>query len=250
MFVHSQNVLNWRQTPLSLNPIKPSNIFEEVLDQLKSAILNGHYKPGSRLPSVRELSKELSVGQAAVREALSALRAMNLVTVRQGIGTIVNEFDPADLVRFMQKSSHLSRNDILHILELRKVLESGTARLAALRRTEQNLSNMVQVLQNMKNDFTNASIGEQADYAFHYEIAKASHNPFLVALMDEVSTKLQSALLASRLHLYQIPGTAKKLLVEHEAIFHSIEARDGSGAEKNMLQHLQNVESSLNIEQH
>ncbi|MBX5436451.1 MAG: FadR family transcriptional regulator [Alicyclobacillaceae bacterium] len=228
-------------------PVKPAKTYEVVAEQLKAAILEGRFPPGSRLPSVRELSEQLSVGQGAVREALTALQAMNLVTMRHGEGTFVNQFDPHEIARSLPDAGLISRDDIRHLLELRKVLEAGAARLAAQRRGAEHVRLMEVALARMERDLASAALGEEADWAFHYEVARAAANPFFLSLMDAIAERIQALLRTSRQALYLIPGEPERLLAQHRAVFCAIAAGEPDAAARAMAEHLGHVEDALGL---
>ena len=230
---------------MGLAPVKRTKTYEAVADQIKAGIASGEFPPGSKLPSVRALSQQLSVGQAAVREALTALRAMNLVTMRQGEGTFVNQYDPADIARTLETTVLMGTDDVAHLLELRKIVETGNARLAAQRRTEENLAHLRGILASMEADVASFVLGERADWEFHYEVARAAQNPFLVSLMESIAGTIQSALISSRRALYQVPGEPQRLLAQHLKIFQALERQQAQQAEDAMREHLSHVETAL-----
>ena len=229
---------------MPLTPVRSAKAYEAVAERLKEAIARGEFTPGSRLPSVRALSGELGVGQAAVREALMALQAVNLVTMRQGEGTFVNRFGPRDISRVIDEAP-ISREDIRHLLDLRKVIEAGAARLAAERRRPENVERMRAILGRMQRELSSLDLGERADWEFHYELVRAAANPYLLALMDAVAGKMQTALAASRLALYRLPGEPEKLLEQHGRILDAVAEGDGRLARKRLLSHLEHVEAAL-----
>ncbi|WP_067924946.1 FadR/GntR family transcriptional regulator [Alicyclobacillus shizuokensis] len=232
----------------SLQPIRTTKTTEAVTERLKEAILGGVFAPGSRLPSVRELSQQFLVGQAAVREALSALKAMHLVTVKQGEGTFVTRFDASALARQATATGVLTRQEMRHLLELRRVVEGGAARLAAGRRTTADMETLAGALAEMEADIASGSVGEAADWTFHRAVAAASGNPLFPSLLDTIAEKVQAQLYESRRRLYERPGEAQTLLRQHQHIAQAISAADGDGAEAAMQTHLLYVESRLHLE--
>lgn len=230
---------------MGLEVIKPTKIYEEIVEKLKSAIFNGEFPPGTRLPSVRVLSQQFGVGQAAVREALTALQALGLITLKQGGGTYVNHFDPELISKKLEAVPLLVKQDLLHLLELRKIIETGTTRLAAKRRTEEDLNRIGSALAKMEQDVENARAIEQSDWEFHYSIAQATKNPFLLSLMDTIAEKIQSSLIENLQQLHRIPGSLERILQEHRSILHAIQLGDQREAEERMLLHLMNVEEFL-----
>lgn len=231
---------------MTLSPVRPAKTYETVAERIREAILAGEFAPGSRLPSVRALSERLGVGQASVREALMALQAVQLVTIRQGDGTFVNRFTPEQVGRVIDETP-VGPEDLAHLLELRKILEAGTARLAALRRTPDHLARLDALLKRMREELEIPDAGEQTDFEFHYEIARAAGNPFLLRLMDISSGKIRNALRASRLELYRLPGEPEKLVEQHVGLCEAIAAGDGEAARERLLAHLAHVEAALGL---
>ncbi|GMA51775.1 GntR family transcriptional regulator [Alicyclobacillus contaminans] len=232
---------------MALQPVRSSKTYEAVAQQLKDHIFNGVFPPGSKLPSVRQLSEQMSVSTSAIREALSALQAMRIVTMRQGEGTFVNSFNPDEVTQFVAKTPLIRRDDIRSLLELRLIVETGTARLAAHRRTPGDLDELWSIVHRMRAELTSFSVGEQADWAFHYGIAQAAKNPFLVSLMDAIGEQIQSSLLASRQALYQIEGEPETLLQQHERILQAVVDKRADAAEQAMREHLRHVEETLQL---
>ena len=70
-------------------PIKPRKISDEIVEQIKSLILQGNLKPGESLPPERTLAKSLNVSRVSLREALNALQGMGLLEIQQGNRTCV-----------------------------------------------------------------------------------------------------------------------------------------------------------------
>ena len=112
--------------------IKPKKIYEEVADALLELIRSGELKPGDKLDSVQQLAESFSVGRSAIREALTSLRALGLIEMRQGEGTYVNEFSSEDLAFPLQSAILMNQQDVDHLLDVRKILEVGAVANAAL----------------------------------------------------------------------------------------------------------------------
>lgn len=227
------------------SPVQTTNTYEAVLQRLLDGIRSGEYPPASKLPSVRQLSIDWQVGQATVREALSALRAMNLIKSRQGEGTFVCELGPAQLATTLRQGTLMSSAEIRALLELRSIVESGTARLAARRRTSEDLTSLNRILTEMEADLAFADLGEEADWKLHVQLAEAAHNPYLPALMESVREQVQSSLLASRLALYRTPGEPERLLTQHRAIVTAVSNQDEEAAQQAILRHLSHVDGML-----
>ncbi|HEQ4957907.1 TPA: L-lactate utilization/bacilysin biosynthesis transcriptional regulator LutR, partial [Streptococcus pyogenes] len=102
-------------------------------------IKNGELKPGDKLDSVQALAESFQVSRSAVREALSALKAMGLVEMKQGEGTYLKEFELNQISQPLSAALLMKKEDVKQLLEVRKLLEIGVASLAAEKRTEADL---------------------------------------------------------------------------------------------------------------
>ncbi|HDR7586206.1 GntR family transcriptional regulator [Bacillus mycoides] len=223
--------------------IKPKKIYEEVSEAILTMIKNGTLKPGDKLLPVHQLAEQFQVGRSAVREALSALRAMGLIEMKQGEGTYVRNFDPSSLTKSLNNKLLMKKEDILNLLEVRKVLEVGAVRAAAAKRTEANLQNMKQWLDEMAKSIGDENAGEKADFHFHMGIAESSHNNILLELMNHVSEMIAETIGESRrIILYGEQTTSERLLEEHQSIYDAVLKQDVELAQQAMLDHLTNVE--------
>src|SRR5690349_6088215 len=113
---------------------------ELVVRHVRELVVQGHYKPGQRLPTERELVREIGVSRTSVRAGLQALAAKGLIVIRQGAGTFVADGPP------ILDSEPLSLLAALHgfsrsqMFEARRTLEVSIARMAAERRTVAQLA--------------------------------------------------------------------------------------------------------------
>ncbi len=224
---------------------KVRKTYDEVADYLKDQIMNGTYNPGDRLPSLRELSELLGVGQSTIREAVSSLKTMGLVTIRHGEGTFVTRFDPEKVMSGFEQIQPVTKQDILSLLEARKIIETGIVRLTAERRSEENLKQIEATLKEMEQNVVRGELGDQADFRFHYEIAKSCRNSILEFMMQSISEMMGKTLKASREKLFQKKGYPEQLLAEHRNIFESIADKNPNKAEEVMLHHLLGVEKKM-----
>ena len=73
-----------------LDPGSPTPLYEQIAQRVRAAIASGEAKPGTALPSVRQLSGDLRVNPATVAQAYRQLERDGFVTSRRGTGTYVN----------------------------------------------------------------------------------------------------------------------------------------------------------------
>lgn len=230
---------------LEYQPIRARKIYEEVSDSILNRLKSGHIKPGDKLESVEQLAKSFNVSRSAVREALSGLRAMGVVEMRQGEGTYITYFDASRFSLPAATALLMQREDMRDLTQVRKILEVGAAGLAAENYQEIDLEPMEEALEAMKNARGEEELGEKADLSFHLAIAKATHNQMLINLLQSVSGIMIELMRETRrLILYTEAGNVK-LFKEHQLIFEAIKARDSALAQKHMLDHLVAVDNVI-----
>lgn len=226
--------------------IQSKKIYEQVASELIDMIRNGTLKPGDRLDSVQQLAENFSVGRSAIREALTSLRAMGLIELKQGEGTFVREFEPSYISYPLSQAMLMNKEDIIHLLEVRKILETGVVTVAAAKRTEENIQKMEKALEEMKKATGNEELGEKADLDFHLAIADASFNPLLIRLMNHVSDLMIEAMKETRrILLFSNHSTLETLYDQHANILEAIVQQNPEMAREKMLKHLEHIENEL-----
>lgn len=232
------------------NQQRPLKQYEWVMNDLKERMLDGRLAPGDRLASVVDLAAQYNVGRSTIREALSALKAMGLLNIKQGGGTFVkavpSEAAPAHPMQRYDDLWEGRAASLRHLLEVRRVLETGCAALAALHRTGEDLTVLEKLLEEMENSDDEHFI-EQADVKFHQQIAAATRNPLLLELMESLSSRLHENMKDMRaLWFYAERSSAERLLQEHIRICEAIAKQDAGEASARMDLHISKVEQVLN----
>lgn len=231
---------------LDYKKITRKKIYEEVADIIIEMIKSGQLKPGDQLDSVQELASKLQVGRSAIREALTSLRAMGLIEMRQGEGTFVKTFTLNSLTYPLQSAMLMSKKSIQELLEVRLIVEAAIVAKAAKKRTIEDLEEMRLHLEEMAAHTDNSELGERADLAFHLAIAKAAGNVLLSTLMQHVSDLMSEAMRETRrICLYDEKQTLAQLNEHHLLIYRQIETQDDVAAEQAMKAHLLFVEEVL-----
>jgi DNA-binding FadR family transcriptional regulator len=205
----------------------------EVLAQLQGEITGGQYKLDERLPSESELCKKFGVSRPVVREALGSLQALGFTAAQPGIGTFV----VSDRVR---APLLLGRYSPANVREVRRCIEIPAIRLAAERRTDRDIGEMAAILARME-DADNPARRNQLDANFHIAIARASGNPLIVKIVEELRSVLEEHSLAAARAPYRRRAAAE----EHRAIYDAIVDRDSDAAAAAVEAHLVAAERSF-----
>ncbi|WP_059106049.1 FadR/GntR family transcriptional regulator [Shouchella shacheensis] len=231
---------------MAFKQIENRKISEIVRQQIEDMIQRGEIQPGEKLDSVVKLADQFNVSRSAVREALSAMRAVGIVTIKQGEGTFVNKYDFSNVVHSVSRERIIAKTEMLELFEMRKIIEVGAAELAAEKREEAHLQALEHALKDMKEAEPEESLGEAADVTFHLALAEASKNSMMIDMMQQLSETLRKTMFESRrAWLFSRRDTLERLYEEHERIYKAIKKQEPEEARVAMLCHLQNVENTL-----
>ncbi|PSL46876.1 GntR family transcriptional regulator [Salsuginibacillus halophilus] len=231
---------------MTFEQVESRKISEIVRERIEHMIQQGDLQPGEKLDSVAKLAEQFQVSRSAVREALSAMRAVGLVTIKQGEGTFVNQYDFSQMFDPVKAERIISKKEMLELFEIRKIMEVGAAELAAEKRTSDHLTMLKSALDDMKRASPKDNIGEAADVAFHLAIANAAGNQIMIDMMDQLSDTLRKTMFESRrIWLFSEEQTLERLYQEHFNLYEAIKAGEADEARNAMLEHLSNVEAAL-----
>jgi DNA-binding FadR family transcriptional regulator len=211
---------------VSLRTAQRASLVDQVIDQLKEQITSGSWQMHGKIPTETVLAEQLGVGRNTVREAVRALTHAGLLECRQGDGTYVratSELSGAMLRRLRQAEQ-------LEILEVRRALEVESARLAATRRTDDDIK-LIEARLAERDRAWEAGDPEafvESDLAFHMAVVHATHNLVLIDLYEDFSAALRASITAA--------GTSMDALnssyIPHDAIARAIAAGDAAAAER------------------
>jgi len=228
---------------------RPMKSSEWVQADLLRQLDDGTFAPGARLPSVDELARRYGVGRSTVREAVSALKAMGRLAVRQGGGTFALAAPAPAAAPARDRPALWSGRaaTLKRILEVRRVLETGCAALAAVNRTAEDVAALEALVAEMERSLGDQALGEQADVKFHLGVAAATRNPLLVDMMQSLTERLHDSMRDTReLWFYAEQSSAERLLREHRSILEAIRDGDAAEAQRRMEAHIAKVEQVLN----
>jgi len=219
-------------------PKRAHNLAHDLVEKLTQSILLGQLSPGDKLPSENAIVQEHGVSRTVVREAISKLQASGLVETRHGIGSFVIE-------RAAEQGLRLNVDTALgvrSILELRMGLETQAAALAALRRSEQQLLQMRQALDDYQRLLDSNDSCVEADRRFHLLIAEATGNVCFGEIMQHLGSAMipRQRLNAAERGAADLSKLGQLAHLEHEAILNAIKRQDPDAARAAMWLHLTN----------
>lgn len=226
-------------------PIERKKVSEQVLEQLIKMIKEGVFPPNTKLPSENELAKLFGVSRAPIREALSVLVASGCIESRQGDGSWVKEVHLVNMLEAVTLDM-VRVEEVYDLHEMRTIIETEAAALAAERRTDEDLERIRHALERFKETVEDQEkIGDEADYQFHFEIVRSSKNQFLLQTVENISELYRKALKYSLKKNIGLPRKREQVFQEHYNIFKAIEEKNPLEAAHHMKIHLTNVRIKL-----
>jgi GntR family transcriptional repressor for pyruvate dehydrogenase complex len=223
-------------------PFRRRRAYEHVLEQMKAQILSGQFQPEEKLPTEYDLSQRFHVSRAVIQQAMAILSMMGLIEIKQGSGCYVCS-SPGRLISTslefsltVEKGSPTS--SIISLLELKEMMESRAAFLAAQRVTPEIVSGLEQALEAMGQSLDSPTGFLKANYSFHQTIAQASGNCFMESIILAI-LRLVDDIIPD---LVANPRELALDLAYHQDIFAAI--RDGRPEEASqaIMNHILNIE--------
>lgn len=207
---------------------------KEVISKIRYLINFKNLETGDKLPSERMLSDKFQVSRSTVREAIQKLEFYGLLKSIPQSGTFVANIGVIALNGMIEDILRLEDPDFKSLVETRILLELKTARLAALRRTDDDLKNIKNALDAYSQKVNSGEDAVQEDLLFHLAIAKASGNStmntFMLIITPEIITNFET-------HHVCDENQALKGIDEHELIYNAIKDKNPQLAKKKMKEH-------------
>jgi len=226
---------------ITLQPIKPKKISDQVFEQIRELIFRGQLKAGEQLLPERELSEAMQVSRTTVRNAINKLVVLGLLEHKQGQGTFVR-FPDTRLDNPLAAAMEVEDATIADLLEVRMGLECNAAALAAQRANEEDLRFMDASLEEMRVEVASGRLGTEADTAFHMALAYATKNPVHVYIMKNFYDFLFVGIKKNLSHLYEDPANIDQILSQHSEIIEAIRKKNAQEALQSMHRHIQFVQ--------
>ena len=224
-------------------PVKNQRVSDEILQQIREAVLTGKFQIGDRLPNERTLAEQFAASRTSVREALRGLEQQGVIYTKKGVtgGAFVADLDHRLVSRSFQTLLKLRKVSINHIAEARLIFEPEAARLAALRASPQDLHELEEVIEKMNSVVEAGNPPNLFDLKFHKLVARAAGNPILEMLADsmlEVASQVIS-------DLHPSLEVLRHVVKRHRQVFEAIRSKDGDLAFTLMSQHIVDVQRRL-----
>nr|WP_321247319.1 FadR/GntR family transcriptional regulator [uncultured Psychroserpens sp.] len=210
------------------------NVQNTIISKIGDLINQKNLEPGDKLPSERMLSEKFGVTRSNVREAIQKLEFYGLLNSIPQSGTFVANIGVIAMNGMIEDILRLEDPDFKSLVETRILLELKTVRLAAIRRTEEDLEKLKEALDAYTKKVLDGEDAVQEDLLFHLAIAKASGNStmntFMLIITPEIITNFEKYHVCDK-------GLAQRGIIEHEEIFDAIKRQKPQLAKAKMKEH-------------
>lgn len=211
---------------------------DKIIGQIRGLISSGQLNPGDRLPSERKLAEKLGVGRTHVRDAIAKLEFYGILKTLPQSGTIVEGIGITALEGLITDVLKLEESEFVDLVETRVLLETQATRMAAQRRTTEDIINMKNALDAYEAKVRNGLPAVEEDLLFHLTIAEAGRNTVLKSLMLIITPDIVKNF--TKLDVCK-DGRFYRSLEEHKEILEYIVNQKPELAAKAMEEHLQDV---------
>src|SRR5690625_1804518 len=207
---------------------------QQVSEQIVKLITEGRLKPGDRLPSELDLIDQFDVSRPVLREALSSLETLEILSRSPRGGTYINERVGSSPYQAMLA---ISINNIPSVIEARMALELGLVTIAAEKITDTHLKQLEKSIEGIRK-YAEQDYGKY-DKEFHRIIAYSVDNPILEGMIESLLIAHNKT---NSLIPFRVP---KKTINDHKAIYEALKKRDSAKAFKEMYKHLSYVQEKI-----
>ena len=223
-----------------IRAIKVQRLYLQVAEQLQALIADDVFKAGERLPSERDLAARFEVSRPTIREAMIALEIAGAVEVRPGSGVYVVEQGEG-----LSALTEAQDPGPFEILEARRLIEGEICALAAERITDQQLTQLQGLLDDMADGGREGEDAEAADEKFHCLIAEAAGNSALYATVAWLWQLRNESEISTHFHTRVRQEGNRPIVADHKKIVAALKKGDAEASRQAMSAHLQRVIDQL-----
>lgn len=210
-----------------VQPVRKKSLVELLTDRLREQILSGRYRAGSTLPPERELADSLRVNRTSLKHALMKLEQLGLIAIRHGIGSVVldpTESAGAELISHLVfREGGVDPEMLSDLMEARTLLGGFMSRLAAERRTEDDLALLDEIVEQLDTAELAPTKVQRLELEFFRALLRATGNQVFVLLANSTfavyrarARAFESAF-ADREFVREALDDIRHAVVEHDA---------------------------------
>jgi GntR family transcriptional repressor for pyruvate dehydrogenase complex len=221
----------------AVKPPIPARLADAVSDAIAAALFDGRIAPGEPLPSEGVIARDFGVSKPIAREALRQLTAAGLVLTQQGKVARAKALNGESLERIYGYAVRSSLPRLREANEMRRIIETGIARLAAQRREKAGMAAMERGVEEMNAGLGDPAAFTEADILFHLGLALATGNSMIRVQMEGMrSVQREVSELFSR-RANRTAADWQATIQRHRAILEAIAAGNVDKSELSIAAH-------------
>ncbi len=216
----------------------------EVIDKILLYAKDNSGSSSCKLPSEREMASLFGVSRVLLREAIVALEVMGLLEIRGRQGIYVKEPQLDFIEEELKILPILPEKFLPQFFEVRTIIEVNAARIAALRRTDEQLREIELCLARLKTVIENGEdlpIRARYEFILHYLIVEATNNDIMKKIYESLRVLMEKYHVILHKNLTREPCWEKHVLEDQSTIYDAIKRRDAALAEEVMKRHMRQI---------
>ncbi len=218
--------------------ISKTNAEEIIISKIRELIVSKQLEPGDRLPAERDLAKKFGVSRNQLRQAIQKLEFYGLVKKYPQSGTRVSNIGVTALKGMMSDILELQKPDFKSLVETRIILETNAVRLAATRRTEDQIRQIEEAHEAYSKKALQGLDAVEEDLMFHLKLSEASNNSVINSLMLVITPEIITHFVKNKVCNKE---ESYLLIKEHQAIVDAIREKDADTAVTNLNDHFKEL---------
>ncbi|MFO8063103.1 MAG: FadR/GntR family transcriptional regulator [Spirochaetota bacterium] len=228
---------------MEIKPVETKRVYQVIIEQIIGLIRDDELHVGEKLPPERELAERFHVSRPSVREALRVMEVMGVLERKPGGGSIVTDLNIGHFLN-MVSPIFLKRTGLaIELVELRYLLESKAAELAAENITEEGAAALRNCAEKMSvaHEEKDTEKEAQADIEFHEVVFSLTENYVLQSAAKFVTDLLEQSVRFGRKVILDGGFDSRRLLQQHIDIIEGIAGGEPKRARRAMESHMELV---------
>jgi len=225
---------------------RQNRVFQDVVEQIQVAIINGKLEPGAKLPPERELKDMFNTSRGTLREALRVLEQKGLIKIKLGVsgGAIVKHIDTEPIVESLALLIRSGGVSIEHLAEFRIKIEGSLMEIAALRATKKDITELERLFNKAK-DYYEKNDWEKflkTDERMHTYIGIISRNPVFQFVQKTIHDNIH------QYYADYLPMNKKRSLenlTDFEKIIAAMKIKDAKTASAIIMDHVKRFSDKM-----
>ena len=223
--------------------VKANRISQNIVEQIRGAILEGELKIGDQLPPEKDFAQHFGVSKSSLREAYRVLEAYGLLEIRQGMsgGAFVKKVDLRTVKDSLVNYFFFQNPGLREYTQIRMFIEPQVVRICAEKATDDDILYLENNIHAMEQEPEGESFMSDLDSAFHKKLVDITGNKIISLVVESVQTAL--------INIKRIVHTDEEFLhmvcQGHEKIVAAIRNRNPEMASQAMVDHITDVEKGM-----